>query len=132
MLYLLVVRTVPRTRHYVSPGALTLCRPILAFDYAREAYVLRGIGDRIGPVLREDRRRGRSANRYQGPERRGLLRGGQLHVQPAPAGSTGGSSARGSARAKPAGQARPKSAGQTRSKASRRPRSSPRSKNARG
>jgi hypothetical protein len=78
------VRTVPRTRHYVSPGALTLCRPVLAFDYAREAYVLRGIGDRVGPVLREDRRRRRSANGYNGPERRGVLGGRHSHVTPAP------------------------------------------------
>jgi hypothetical protein len=72
LLYFIVVRTAPRTRHYVSPGTLTLCRPVLAFDYAREAYILRGIGGRLGPVLREDRRRGSSQKaRYKGPERRG-------------------------------------------------------------
>ena len=65
------MRTVPRTRRYVSSGALTLCRPVLSFDYAREAYTLRGIGDRVGPVLREDRRRSSSSNGYEGPERRG-------------------------------------------------------------
>jgi hypothetical protein len=68
------VRTVPRTRHYVSPGALTLCRPLLSFDYTREAYVLRGIGPRIGPVLREDRRRSAQPSGYTGPERRGFGR----------------------------------------------------------
>ena len=68
------MRTAPRTRHYVSPGALTLCRPLLSFDYAREAYVLRGIGARIGPVLREDRRRSAKPSGYTGPERRGFGR----------------------------------------------------------
>jgi hypothetical protein len=86
LLYLRVVRTVPRTRHYVSPGALTLCRPVLSFDYVREAYVLRGIGDRLGPVLREDRRRGRaSKNGYKGPERRGAAGGsGRQHMSTSP------------------------------------------------
>jgi hypothetical protein len=46
-----------------------LCRPLLAFDYGREAYVLRGFGGRHGPVLRKDRRRGGPAG-YGGPERR--------------------------------------------------------------
>ena len=71
------MRSVPRTRHYVSPGALTLCRPLLSFDYAREAYVLRGIGDWVGPVLREDRRGASGAGRYTGPERRGAGAAGQ-------------------------------------------------------
>jgi hypothetical protein len=106
---------------------------MLAFDYAREAYVLRGIGDRVGPVLREDRRRGRSSsNGYQGPERRGGAGNGQSHVRAAPARSTASDQARPKAadqtRPAPAGQTRPAPAGQTRSKASRRPRS----KNARG
>jgi hypothetical protein len=126
MLYLLIVRTVPRTRHYVSPGALTLCRPMLSFDYAREAYVLRGIGGRIGPVLREDRRRRRSSsNGYEGAERRGVLGVRQLHVHAAPARSNAVTQARPKAAA---GQTRPKAVGQTRSKASRRARS----KNTRG
>jgi hypothetical protein len=114
------VRSVPRTRHYVSPGALTLCRPVLAFDYAREAYVLRGIGDRMGPVLREDRRRRRSANGYKGPERRGVAGAVEPRVKVAAVQTNG--------RSTPATPARPKAVGQTRSKASRRPRS----KNARG
>jgi hypothetical protein len=143
LLYLQVVRTVPRTRHYVSPGALTLGRPVLSFDYAREAYVLRGIGDRLGPVLREDRRRGRSSsNGYKGPERRGAGGGGQPHVHAAPAtrstpsgqgrsqpAGQGRGTTAGQGSGTTAGQARSKApAGQTRSKASRRPRS----KNARG
>jgi hypothetical protein len=123
------VRSVPRTRHYVSPGALTLCRPVLAFDYAREAYILRGVGDRVGPVLREDRRRRRSANGYRGPERRGLVGSGRARMQAAPSTST-------SVRATPSAPSRPKAGGQARSKAGAQGRSKagrrPRSKNARG
>ena len=123
------MRSVPRTRHYVSPGALTLCRPVLAFDYAREAYILRGVGDRVGPVLREDRRRRRSANGYRGPERRGLVGSGRARMQAAPSTSTSGrATASASSRPKAGGQARSKAGAQARSKAGRRPRS----KNARG
>jgi hypothetical protein len=99
---------------------------MLSFDYAREAYVLRGIGDRLGPVLREDRRRGRpSSDGYKGPERRGAVGGGQRHVKAAPAVR---STPAGQERSKTAGQTRTATADQTRSKAGR----SPRSKNARG
>lgn len=103
LLYFTVMRTVPRTRHYVSPGALTLCRPLLSFDYAREAYVLRGIGARIGPVLREDRRRSAKPFGYTGPERRGFgrtrLRGavvaaGSQETAPGAMGVDGGTSQR--------------------------------------
>jgi hypothetical protein len=127
------VRSVPRTRHYVSPGALTLCRPVLAFDYAREAYILRGVGHRVGPVLREDRRR--SANGYRGPERRGLVGSGRARMKAAPSTSTS-PRATTSARATPSPPSRPKAGGQTRSKAGAQGRSKaarrPRSKNARG
>lgn len=75
------MRTVPRTRRYVSPGTIRLCRPLLSFDYGREAYVLRAVGSRRGPVLREDRRRGDSS--YSGPERRR-----EIAAQQAPARAT--------------------------------------------
>jgi hypothetical protein len=66
------VRTIPRQRRYVSPTALTLCRPLLSFDLPRDAYVLRAVGRRFGPVLREDRRGQRIADfaDFAGPERR--------------------------------------------------------------
>jgi hypothetical protein len=63
------MRTVPRPRHYVSPRRLAICRPLLAFDEWRGAYVLRGLGHRLGPVLREDRRSGHGIL-YEGPDRR--------------------------------------------------------------
>jgi hypothetical protein len=63
------VRYIPRQRRYVSPAAITLCKPMLSFDLPRDAYVLRAVGRRFGPVLREDRR-GRRGRDYGGPERR--------------------------------------------------------------
>ena len=35
---------------------MTLLAPAFAYDYARDAYILRGVGERFGPVLRLDRR----------------------------------------------------------------------------
>jgi hypothetical protein len=62
------VRVNPRARRYVSPAALNLGRPVLAHDLWRDAYLLRGVGLRFGPVLRPDRRHTQAA--YDGPERR--------------------------------------------------------------
>jgi hypothetical protein len=33
-----------------------LLTPLFAYSHTRDAYVLRGVGDRFGPVLRQDRR----------------------------------------------------------------------------
>ncbi|HEU0023335.1 MAG TPA: hypothetical protein VFQ12_01800 [Thermoleophilaceae bacterium] len=49
------VRTTPRARHEVPGWALTLLWPFFTYDYHRRAYVLRGIGHRLGPVLRRRR-----------------------------------------------------------------------------
>jgi hypothetical protein len=46
---------------------LTLLAPAFAYDYARDAYILRGIGEQVGPVLRLDRRTEAGADR---PRRR--------------------------------------------------------------
>ncbi len=40
----------------------------MRYSAARDAYVLRGVGRRVGPVLRLDRRR---RQRFDGVERRG-------------------------------------------------------------
>ncbi len=72
------MRSSPRPRRYVSSVTLTLWRPLMTFDEWRQAYVLRAIGDRHGPVLRLDRRRGaigQRVRRYTGPERRGSIAG---------------------------------------------------------
>ena len=62
------MRTDPRPRRYVPLPALILTRPVLRYSHSREAYVLRLVGNRTGPVLRRDRRAGQLA--YVGPERR--------------------------------------------------------------
>jgi hypothetical protein len=55
------MRSAPRTRHAVAPATLTVLRPIFRHSLSRDAYVLRGVGNRFGPVLqerdREDRMR---------------------------------------------------------------------------
>jgi hypothetical protein len=48
-----------RTRRYVARYWLTLLGPLFRYSYSRNAYVLRGVGARVGPVLREDRRQRR-------------------------------------------------------------------------
>ena len=49
----------PRERRYVRSGTLTLMRPLLRYSMTRDAYVLRLVGNRWGPVLRVDRRSSR-------------------------------------------------------------------------
>ena len=63
------MRNVKRPRRYVSSFWLTVLRPVLRHSETREAYVLRLVGRQWGPVLRRDRRRGRSES--PGRERRG-------------------------------------------------------------
>jgi hypothetical protein len=63
------MRTVKRPRRYVARQWLVLLRPLLRYSHTREAYVLRGVGSTVGPVLRAERRARRRA--YDGAERRG-------------------------------------------------------------
>jgi hypothetical protein len=37
--------------------------PVFGYNHARDAYVLRGVGRHVGPVLRPDRRTRRERNR---------------------------------------------------------------------
>jgi len=46
-----------------------LMRPVLRYSVSRDAYVLRGVGRHVGPVLRVDRRMVRRP-RFDGAERR--------------------------------------------------------------
>jgi len=62
-----MVRT-RRRRRYVSRFILLLLWPLLRYSSSRDAYVLRVIGGRRGPVLRQERRRVHGD--YAGPERR--------------------------------------------------------------
>lgn len=60
-----------RPRRYVARYWLLPLRPLLRFSLTRDAYVLRGIGNFAGPVLRPDRRRRLPRRSYEGAERRG-------------------------------------------------------------
>ena len=46
-----------------------LLRPLLRYSVSRDAYVLRGVGQQVGPVLRVNRRAQRRS-RFDGVERR--------------------------------------------------------------
>jgi hypothetical protein len=59
-------RTVKRPRRYLAGHWLSMLRPFMRYSRSRDAYVLRLVGHQIGPVVREDRRRGRR----EGAERR--------------------------------------------------------------
>jgi hypothetical protein len=67
------VRTVKRPRRYVARHWLVLLSPLFTYNFNRDAYVLRGVGRRVGPVLLEDRRTQREPNRRPWPERPALL-----------------------------------------------------------
>jgi hypothetical protein len=45
-----------RTRHYVARRWLVLLTPIMRFSGSRNAYVLRLVGRKLGPVLKLERR----------------------------------------------------------------------------
>lgn len=50
------LRTVRRPRRYVDRNLLLILMPLFGYNHPRDAYVLRGVGRRIGPVLRPNRR----------------------------------------------------------------------------
>lgn len=47
------MRTHVRPRHEVSALVIAVLRPFMRYSYHRNAFVLRGIGNRFGPVLVE-------------------------------------------------------------------------------
>jgi hypothetical protein len=63
------MRTVKRPRRYVPRRWIAVGRPILRYSSPRDAYVLRVVGRKWGPVLRTDRRRPRRLR--EGAEHRG-------------------------------------------------------------
>jgi hypothetical protein len=67
-------RTVRRPRRYVARHWLLLMRPLLRYSSSRNAYVLRGVGRHVGPVLRVNRRTPSRARSFEGAERRGGAR----------------------------------------------------------
>jgi hypothetical protein len=50
------LRTARRPRRYVPKHWLLVLAPVFAYNHPRDAYVVRGVGTRFGPVLRYDRR----------------------------------------------------------------------------
>jgi hypothetical protein len=50
------MRTLKRPRRYVAHRWLALARPLLRYSKPRDAYVLRLVGRKWGPVLKVDRR----------------------------------------------------------------------------
>jgi hypothetical protein len=46
-----VARTTPRRRHAVAHLTLVLLRPAYRYSFSRDAYVLRVVGNAVGPVL---------------------------------------------------------------------------------
>jgi hypothetical protein len=50
------LRSARRPRRFVPKHWLLLLKPVFVYSHTRDAYVLRGVGDRLGPVLRHDRR----------------------------------------------------------------------------
>jgi len=64
------MRTVKRPRRYVSRHWLLLASPLFRHSASRDAYVLRGVGNELGPVLRVDRRHQRAAFQVVEFERR--------------------------------------------------------------
>jgi len=47
-----MARRFQRERRHVSPRTITALRPLFRYSTSRDAYVLRGVGRRVGPVLR--------------------------------------------------------------------------------
>ena len=62
-------RSTARPRRYIHRFWLLLLRPLLRFSVSRDAFVLRGVGNHLGPVLRPDRR-ARGRRHFDGVERR--------------------------------------------------------------
>jgi hypothetical protein len=48
---------IPRQRRYASPYLVALLKPVMRYSFSRDAYILRGVGDRVGPVLVTSRHR---------------------------------------------------------------------------
>jgi hypothetical protein len=47
------MRSAPRPRHSVGTTTLTVLRPFFRHSLSRDAYVLRGVGNHLGPVLQQ-------------------------------------------------------------------------------
>ena len=45
------MRDLPRERRRISQATLVVLRPLFRYSAGRDAYVLRAVGNRFGPVL---------------------------------------------------------------------------------
>ncbi|HUA73533.1 MAG TPA: hypothetical protein VL988_02130 [Solirubrobacteraceae bacterium] len=63
------LRSVRRPRRYVAKHWIVLLRPLFGYNFTRDAYLIRGIGRRVGPVLRAERRLHRERDRRPWVER---------------------------------------------------------------
>jgi hypothetical protein len=63
------MRTVKRPRRYIARRWISVGRPVLRYSSRRDAYVLRVVGRKWGPVLRPNRRHGSGVD--GGAEHRG-------------------------------------------------------------
>lgn len=50
------MRTEHRARRQLSTPTFMLMRPVMRYSYTRDAYVLRGVGNRWGPVVKRPER----------------------------------------------------------------------------
>ncbi len=64
------MRREQRPRRYIASPWLVVLTPLLRYSATRDAYVLRGIGGSLGPVLRAERRRRRRSGPFDGVDRR--------------------------------------------------------------
>ncbi len=63
------LRSIGRPRRYVAKHWLAILGPAFRYSVTRDAFILRVVGQSVGPVLREDRRERRS-QQFDGVERR--------------------------------------------------------------
>ena len=68
------MRSAERPRHYVSGFALAILRPFFRYSTTRDAYVLRGMGSRFGPVLVRDRRPTKDSEEEEAGQQDPLIR----------------------------------------------------------
>jgi uncharacterized membrane protein YgcG len=77
-----VVNATPRRRRRVRPWVLTVLRPFFVYNHHRDAYVLRGVGNRVGPVLRRREERGERRDGLPPVRRTGRFQ--RIEVEPPP------------------------------------------------
>jgi hypothetical protein len=75
------MRTARRPRRYIAPSLFVILRPAFRYSRSRDAFVLRGLGSSIGPVMRVDRRS--QQHQFRGADRRQRKVGERRHARAA-------------------------------------------------